>query len=145
MLRKQLHSTRGFSLIELLVVTTIIIVLSAIGLVTFQNAGQSARNGKRKADLESVRQALVLYRSDQGAYPNGDYDAVVAALVSNDYLSEPAPSEAKSGHAAYRRNDTNSTATFCICATMEGDDNPGNSTTLSCSFGTGGYYCVANP
>lgn len=59
----------GFTLIELLVVATIIVVLSAIGLVSFTNAGKSARNSKRKSDLETVRQALVLYKSDTGGYP----------------------------------------------------------------------------
>ncbi|MCL4208570.1 hypothetical protein KJZ63_02975, partial [Patescibacteria group bacterium] len=54
----------GFTMIELLVVTTIIIILTSIGLVSYTSANRSARNGKRKADMEMVRQALVLYRTD---------------------------------------------------------------------------------
>ncbi len=137
------RSRKGFTLIELLVVTTIIIVLSAIGLVTFQNAGQNARNGKRKADMESIRQALVLYRADQGEYPTGSFSAIADALIAASYLSAPAPTESKSGHDAYSWNG--STSSFCICATMEGDNNPGNSTNTSCVFGTGDYYCAKNP
>ncbi|PJC43527.1 MAG: hypothetical protein CO039_03740, partial [Candidatus Pacebacteria bacterium CG_4_9_14_0_2_um_filter_34_50] len=64
------NKKKGFTLIELLVVATIITILSAIGLVSFVNAGQGARDAKRKADLETVRQALVLRRSDLGNYPS---------------------------------------------------------------------------
>jgi prepilin-type N-terminal cleavage/methylation domain-containing protein len=39
-------STAGFTMIELLVVTTIIILLTAIGLVGYRQVGQSARDGK---------------------------------------------------------------------------------------------------
>jgi prepilin-type N-terminal cleavage/methylation domain-containing protein len=49
------QSKGGFTMIELLVVTTIIIVLSTIGLISFRQTGMNARNGKRKADLENIR------------------------------------------------------------------------------------------
>ena len=80
----------GFTLIELLVVATIIVVLSAIGLVSFTNAGKSARNSKRKSDLETVRQALVLYKSDTGAYPVAllEGENKVALLPLRDILAK---------------------------------------------------------
>jgi len=99
-----IQQIKGFTLIELLVVATIIIILSAIGLVSFQNAGRSARNAKRKADLETVRQALVLYKSDNGLYPNqsapasnAKYNAAVTTLVSGNYISSPSPTDPKTG------------------------------------------------
>jgi len=69
-------------MIELLVVTTIIILLSTIALVSYSRANVSARNGKRKADLETVRQALVLYRTDSGSYPvTSDFDDMITDLT----------------------------------------------------------------
>jgi prepilin-type N-terminal cleavage/methylation domain-containing protein len=59
----------GFTMIELLVVTTIIIVLTTIGLVSYQQVGQNSRNSRRKSDLEMVRQALVLYRTNRTTAP----------------------------------------------------------------------------
>ena len=59
---------RAFTLIELLVVSTIIIVLSTIGLVSYRQAGLNSRNAKRKADLEIMRQAMMLYKQDTGYY-----------------------------------------------------------------------------
>ncbi len=79
-------------MIELLVVTTIVILLSTIGLVSYRQANIGARNNKRKADLETVRQALVLYRADNGTYPPSGggsaherYNAML--VVIDDYLS----------------------------------------------------------
>lgn len=92
----------GFTMIELLVVSTIIIVLSAIGLVSYRKAMQSSRNAKRKADLETVRQALVLSKADKGYYPSSSvYLTVTNNLVTDGYLSSPAPSESKTGHTTY--------------------------------------------
>lgn len=114
---------RGFSMIELLVVSTIIVVLSAIGLVSYSKANESSRNAKRKADLETVRQALVLNKADTGSYPGGTYGSVTDTLVANGYLSSPKPTESKSGHAAYTYSAAGScgtgACTFTLTATLE--------------------------
>lgn len=82
------HSRQfGFTLIELLVVATIMIVLSTIALVSYRNATMSSRNAKRQTDIQSVRQALVLYRSDEGCYPAAaNYLAMIAEI--SDYINE---------------------------------------------------------
>ncbi|MBD3279720.1 MAG: prepilin-type N-terminal cleavage/methylation domain-containing protein [Candidatus Pacebacteria bacterium] len=111
----------GFSLIELLVVATIIVVITAIGMVSYVKAGQTSRNGKRKADLESVRQALVLYRSDEGSYPNSsNYTNVANTLVSNGYLASPVPQDPKnSGDYVYEYSSNGTT--FTLTAYTEPD------------------------
>lgn len=90
---KKPNLKRGFTLIELLVVMTIIAVISAAAIVNFRNAAKSARDGRRKTDLESVRQALVLYKVQTGCYPVGTYNQVVATLIAGQYLSSPAPQD----------------------------------------------------
>ncbi|PJC42609.1 MAG: hypothetical protein CO040_03550, partial [Candidatus Pacebacteria bacterium CG_4_9_14_0_2_um_filter_36_8] len=65
-----LKKKNGFSMIELLVVTTIMIILTTIALVSYRQATQNSRNAKRKTDMEIVRQQLILYRSDNGCYPS---------------------------------------------------------------------------
>jgi len=59
----------GFTLIEILVTMTIVAILMGISLVSLQGARKVARDGKRKADLEQIRSALEIYRSDCHAYP----------------------------------------------------------------------------
>jgi len=61
----------GFSLLELLVVISLIGILSISGLASYVSSQKSARDGRRKTDLETIRQALELYRADNnGQYPN---------------------------------------------------------------------------
>lgn len=66
MLKKR---NKGFTLIELMVVLSIMGILMALSLVSYQGARKSARDGRRKADLEQVRSALEMRRADCGSYP----------------------------------------------------------------------------
>lgn len=79
---------RGFTLIELLVTMSIIAVLAAIGLSSYAFSQKRARDARRRADLESVRSALEIYRADNPAtgYPNANYSGLSSSLVPN-YIS----------------------------------------------------------
>ena len=122
----------GFTMIELLVVATIIIILTTIGLASFQQASKNARNGKRKADIEAVRSALVLFRTDTGAYPIasgvGAWTTMMTAIAnytSNDTVDDPK----NTGVYVYTYSSTG--PDFTLCAKLEPD--PGTD------------YCVTNP
>jgi prepilin-type N-terminal cleavage/methylation domain-containing protein len=120
----------GFTMIELLVVTTIIIVLSMIGLVSYQQTNKNARNGKRKADLETTRQALVLYRADIGSYPvTSNFSTMVTTISS--YLSSTSMTDPLNDSPYVYSYTSASGATFSICAYLEPD--PGT------------QYCLTNP
>jgi general secretion pathway protein G len=64
---------KGFTLVELLVVISIIGVLIGLSLSAFTGARKTARDGKRKADLEQIRSALEMCRADYGSYPSSVY------------------------------------------------------------------------
>jgi len=59
----------GFTFVELLVVITIVGVIFAAGVVSFTTITSRSRDARRKADLESIRQALEMCRSLTGSYP----------------------------------------------------------------------------
>lgn len=85
------RNQRAFTLIELLVSVTIIIVLMTIGIISYQQVGYSSRNSRRQADLEIVRQALLLYKQDHGFYSASStvtFEGLVDTLYNNDYLSQ---------------------------------------------------------
>lgn len=60
---------RGFTLIELLITISIIAILSAIGLITFNIFIKNARDAKRQSDLKTIQSALEQYHADQKYYP----------------------------------------------------------------------------
>ena len=61
--------TRGFTIIELLVTTVLIAILSSVGFISYRNATAQANDTKRKHDIEQIRAALELYRNEHGYYP----------------------------------------------------------------------------
>ena len=67
MLIKKAHT--GFTLVELLVVISIIGILSSFAMVSLNTARIKARDALRKGDMAQLRTALVLYYDDNLAYP----------------------------------------------------------------------------
>lgn len=63
------HRHHGFTLIELLVVIAIIGILSAVVMISMNDARKKARDTARMADLAQIRNALELYYTANGYYP----------------------------------------------------------------------------
>ena len=55
---------KGFTLVELLVVIAIIGVLASFIVASFTTAQRKARDARRKADLNAMKKALVVYKGD---------------------------------------------------------------------------------
>lgn len=96
---QKLQRQQGFTMIELLVVATIIVVLTTIGLVSYSQALQNGRNAKRKSDLEVLRQGLVLFRADNGYYPNTDMAGLQSTLGTTYISSFPVDPKATQNSA----------------------------------------------
>jgi general secretion pathway protein G len=73
---------RGFTLIELMVVMSIIIVLATIATVHYKNAVLRSREAVLKSDLKVLNDAVQNYTRDKEAAPQSLDD-----LVSAQYLS----------------------------------------------------------
>src|SRR3990172_9589302 len=76
-----INKRRGFTLIELLVVIAIIGILASFAIASFTSAQAKGRDSRRKADLDAVKKALELNKSDciGGAwYPARD--GIIAAV-----------------------------------------------------------------
>lgn len=61
--------TNGFTLVELLVVISIIGILSSFAIVSLNSARIKARDALRKGDMAQLRTALNLYYDDYYHYP----------------------------------------------------------------------------
>jgi len=55
---------KGFTLIELLIVVLVISILSGFVIVQMIGAANSAKDAKRKADIDVIKNALVSYRAE---------------------------------------------------------------------------------
>lgn len=129
----------GFTFIEILVVITIIALLSTTAIVSYRSAQASARDNKRKSDLEQVRAALEMYRSDEGVYPDGGW-SVMTGLLSG-YLND-IPTDPK-GYSYYYTRPT--ATSYQLCAYFE---NEGNGADCGANCGTAPENCnysVTNP
>ena len=75
----------GFTLIELLIVISIIAILVTIITATFSGTQAKARDTRRKEDLDAIKKALELFKSDttgSAKYPN----TTTGSLVTNSYI-----------------------------------------------------------
>ena len=71
----------GFTLVELLIVISLISILAAMGLVQYRNSVVSAREATLKTDLFRMRDAIDQYYADKTKYPSS-----LDSLVSEGYL-----------------------------------------------------------
>jgi general secretion pathway protein G len=84
----------GFTLIEIMVVIVILGILAALVVPKVMSRPDEARIVAAKQDINSILQALKLYRLDNQTYPSTEQG--LQALVSKP-TSPPAPSNWKSG------------------------------------------------
>ena len=81
--RTRAAAAAGFTLIELIVVTALIIVLSTVAMVSYQNSVTRAREAVLKEDLFRLRDAIDQYYADKNKWPQTLQD-----LVSDGYVRE---------------------------------------------------------
>jgi general secretion pathway protein G len=90
--RPRTLSSKGFTLLELIVVITIMGILVSIALPNYRNSVISAREAVLRENLYRLRDLIDQYQSDKGKYPE-----TLDALVSDGYLrkipSDPISSE----------------------------------------------------
>jgi type II secretion system protein G len=140
----------GFTLIELLVVIAIIGILSAISLFALQNARQNSRDAKRKADLEAVRSALELYKSDCDIYPQTlptspnplrGSGSPASCATTNTYISGMPADPVSTHRYPYSRPTT---TTYVLCAALEQAPSPAMDVSACGSCGSCGAACACN-
>lgn len=71
----------GFTLVELLIVISLISILAAMGLVQYRNSVVAAKESTLKTDLFRMRDAIDQYYADKGKYPSA-----LDSLVSDGYM-----------------------------------------------------------
>lgn len=155
---KKYTRTSGFSLLEILVTTGIILVLTSVGVVSYVGANTKSRDSRRVSDLQQIRTALEMYRSDYGYYPGlngGNWTSatnLATGGLSPTYIPSVSSDPKSTAQGDYQFRSLNGAGTptryygYCICANFEG-----TSSTNECA-GIAGInipsnydYCQKNP
>lgn len=89
------QNQRGFTIVELLIVIVVIAVLAAVGLVAYNGVQQRARDTKRAADIDNVKDMLEIYKAQTGTYPavcpGGDNAGCSLSLLSTPLVPSYMP------------------------------------------------------
>jgi type IV pilus assembly protein PilA len=139
--------SKGFSLLELLIVVAIILIIATIAIPSLLRSRQSAQESSAVAQLRTINTAETTYiSSNQGSYGSiqflitqGLVDARFAGSVSgytftveasgNDYTADAQPTSSNAGRFGYySRPDaviyfatqTSATCTPCFPGTLSG-------------------------
>lgn len=111
------QKSKGFTIVELLIVIVVISILAAITAVAYNGLQQRARDSDRRQGIATIKKALELYKVDNGGYPQcgggthvggtggsgGTVDACLNALVPTYISSLPKdPLNTISGNGTYR-------------------------------------------
>ncbi|MFA6295939.1 MAG: type II secretion system protein [Patescibacteria group bacterium] len=64
-----MKNQKGFTLIEILVVVSIVGILASIALIGVDDARKKARDARRVSDLYQISQAIEMYNNATGQYP----------------------------------------------------------------------------
>lgn len=77
---------RAFTLVELIVIITVISILATIGMFSFINIQKQSRDSQRNADVNVIAEALENYYSHNGEYPSCSALTQSASSVTTDTL-----------------------------------------------------------
>jgi len=132
----------AFTLLEILVVISIIGILVVLGTAAYSTTQKKGRDARRKADIKAIQNGFEQYHAKNNAYPT-------TLVQANDLTIFPAgvPNDPKNtGENIYTLNlGVNA---YCVCAYLESSS--GNSQDLpdsgntTCDYGAGNYYCLSN-
>jgi prepilin-type N-terminal cleavage/methylation domain-containing protein len=66
-----MRHTRGFTLVELVVIISVISILASMLLLGMRETGAKSRDSERQGELRIMQNALDLYKNKYGRYPAG--------------------------------------------------------------------------
>lgn len=126
-------SFKGFTLVELLIVLSIIGILSAVVIASTSQARAGARDTRRVSDMKEIQLALAVYYDVNKQYPTA-----LSTLADPGQKFIPAiPTDPLSG-SSYEYLSSSPYKSYCIGVTLEVPSSQNDSS--SCSTGGTANY-----
>jgi prepilin-type N-terminal cleavage/methylation domain-containing protein len=128
---------KGFTLLELLVVISIISILLALGVVAYSTAQRKGRDAKRRADIKALQSGFEQYYAEYNGY------AECSAMKEDTDIfpgGTPLDPREETEYACSYDDEAN---TYCVCAELE--TGGGNASDEDCTIESDGdFYCLTN-
>jgi len=82
-MKTHISNKRGFTLVELIVTATILVILTAVWFYAYSQNLVDARDSLRKSDVADLQSRLRLYKQKRGAYPlpGNNFDILNSGII----------------------------------------------------------------
>lgn len=134
---------KSFTLIEILVVATIVALLAAAAFVSYSQFSKQARDARRKTDLEQVRAALEMYRSNNDTYPTDLGNLTGPTIYMNNVPQDPMVTQGYSyQYEALPAGCSNNCSDFTLGAFLENTSSCNSLPSANCKGVSNCNYCI---
>ncbi|MEK6952485.1 MAG: type II secretion system protein [Nanoarchaeota archaeon] len=131
-----MKKSRGFTLLELLIVLGIISIIMLLGSTVYSSVQKRSRDAKRKGDLNIIRSSLELYRTNYSYYPT----TLDESPFKIDYLKAKPTDPTASQNYIYTPVDCGGVrCKYILGAKLELSNT--SSCTLNLDCGSGNFSC----
>ena len=131
------NKRKGFTLLELLVVISIIGILVALGAVAFSTAQKKGRDAKRRGDMKAMQNAFEQYYAVNSTYSATCSTMWTSTQSSGSFPDDPVPSKDYFSSCA-----TNPTPLYSACALLDETGTGNYLDSAAVTAGGGKYFCV---
>jgi prepilin-type N-terminal cleavage/methylation domain-containing protein len=112
-----MRNSKGFSLLELLIVVAIILIIATIAIPSLLRSRQAANESAAVANLRTINTAQVTYLSSSGGVYGGVGDLITAGLLDTRF------SNTTTGVSGYSFGVTTATGNYTATATAISTNN----------------------
>lgn len=139
---------RGFSLIELLLVVSIIALILLIVFANLKTQLQKARDSQRKSDLTKIQKSFEDYFNDAMCYPAAEVLDNCGSADLSPYLKSILCDPISRDPYVYVPGSPSLCSGYRVCAKLENKEDSdiariGCHPEDGCGFGAGYNYCVS--